>query len=315
MAQLGGGDFRDFRNNEKVNFLNFRFGQTRRTYTFDKLVVSNFSALPASPEDAGDTDSDGLSDFDEADAGTSPWDVDTDGDGFSDGVERHFARLGASFNPVGFIQPDGGGRDPGCPPALRGVDSDCDGLTDCDEQIIGTNSLKMDSDDDGIIDSIEWQMQSAPSGKDLGQDPDNDGLKTGEEVMMHMDPKVVDDNKLTSQAYRYTVQRKGEVDGAGRQCFNFRVDNISLANTLPDTRDAGNPDGGARFFRRGAGYNDIIITTSMTPGDDPNGRSLIRSYRHRTSRYPVGGIKLPSDGVIRVENKDFVAACGADAGP
>ena len=310
MAQLGGGDFRDFRNNEPVNFLNFRFGQTRRTFVFDKLVATNFSALPGSPEDGGDTDSDGLQDDDEIAAGTNPWVADTDGDGFSDGVEEHFRRLGASFNPRGMALPDGGGLDPGCPPALRGVDSDCDGLTDCDEQIIGTNSLKMDSDDDGIPDAVEWQMQSQPSGKDLGQDPDNDGLKTGDEVMMHMDPKVVDNSKLTAQAYRYLVKRDGEVDDGGRQCFSFSVDNISLAYTWPDGRDAGNPDGGAALYRRGAGYNDLFISTSMTPGDDPNGRTLIRAFRYRTSRYPVGGIKLPSDGVIRVNEGDFTAGCG-----
>ncbi|MBS1149914.1 MAG: mtsE [Myxococcaceae bacterium] len=310
MASLGGGDFRDFRNNEPVNFLNFRFGQTRRTFVFDKLVATNFSALPGSPEDGGDTDSDGLKDDDEIRARTNPWVKDTDGDGFSDGVEEHFRRVGGSFTPAGVPLPDGGGLDPGCPPALRGVDADCDGLNDCDEQIIGTNSLRMDSDDDGIADAIEWQMQSQPSGKDLGQDPDNDGLKTGDEVMMHMDPKVVDDSKLTAQAYRYLVQRNGEVDDGGRQCFTFRIDNVSLAYTWPDIRDAGNPDGGAPLFRRGAGYNDLFVTTSMTPGDDPNGRTLIRSYRHQTSRYPVGGIRLPSDGVIRIDTSDFTAGCG-----
>jgi hypothetical protein len=309
MALLGGGDFRDFRNNEPVNFLNFRFGQTRRTFVFDKLVASNFSALPGSPEDGGDTDSDGLNDDDELTVGTNPWVLDTDLDGFSDGVEEHFRQAGGSFNPAGMPLPDGGGLDPGCPPALRGVDSDCDGLADCDEQIIGTNSLKMDSDDDGIADSIEWQMKSQPSGKDLGQDPDNDGLKTGDEVMMHMDPKVVDVAKLTAQAYRYLVRRDGEVDDGGRQCFDFRIDNVSLANTWPDTRDAGNPDGGDPLYRRGAGYNDVIVTTSMTPGDDSNGRTLVRSYRHQTSRYPVGGIKLPSDGVIRINEGDFTAGC------
>jgi len=315
MASLGGGDFRDFRNNEPVNFLNFRFGQTRRTFVFDKLVATNFSALPGSPLDAGDTDSDGLKDQDERAANTNPWVVDTDGDGFSDGVEEHFRVLGGSFNPVGYIQLDGGGGDPGCPPALRGVDSDCDGLTDCDEQIIGTNSLRMDSDDDGIPDAIEWQMQSSPSGKDLAQDIDNDGLKTGDEVMMHMNPKVVDDSKLTAQAYRYLVQRNGEADDGGRLCFDFRIDNVSLAPTWADTRDAGNPDGGAPLYRRGAGYNDLFVTTSMTPGDDPAGRTLIRSYRHTTSRFPVGGIKLPTDGVIRINEAEFKAGCGTMAAP
>ena len=49
----------------------------------------------------------------------------------------------------------------------------------------------------------------------------------------------------------------------------------------------------------------------MVPGDDPTGRTLIKAYRHNLSRFPVGGIKLPVDGVIRVEAKDFVTGCGA----
>jgi hypothetical protein len=310
MAFLGGGDFRDFRNNEPVNFLNFSFGQTRRTFVFDKLVATDFSAPAGSPEDGGDTDGDGLTDDEEERLRTNIWVKDTDGDGFSDGVEEHFRLLNAAFTPAGMPLPDGGGLDPGCPPALRGVDSDCDGLTDCDEQIIGSNPRKMDTDDDGIPDSIEWQMKAQPSGKDLGQDLDNDGLKTGDEVVMHMNPHVVDDTRLTTQAYRYLVRRDGEIDDAGRQCFSFRVDNISLANTRPDIRDAGNPDGGLPLFRRGGGFNDLFISTSMKPADDPNGRTLIRAFREGTSRYPVGGIKLPPDGVIRVEDSAFTAACG-----
>ena len=37
------------------------------------------------------------------------------------------------------------------------------GLTDCDEQIIGTKSQRVDSDNDGIPDAIEWQLGSQAS--------------------------------------------------------------------------------------------------------------------------------------------------------
>src|SRR4029450_5754855 len=142
---------------EPVNFLNFNIGQTRRGYVLKEFVASNMSAMADSPPDAGDSDRDGLTAAQEIALGTDPNVADTDGDGFSDGVEVHFSQLGANFNPLGFMLPDGGGLDPGCPPALRGVDSDCDGLNDCDEQIIGTNSTLIDSDNDGVPDSIERQ--------------------------------------------------------------------------------------------------------------------------------------------------------------
>src|SRR4051812_17927777 len=139
MAALGGGDFRDFRNGEPINFLNFKFGQVRRAYQVKDLVVANLSAPPGSPDKQADTDNDGITDEQERMLGTDPLKKDTDGDGFSDGVEVFFSARGASFNPLGMVLPDGGGGDPGCPPPLRGVDSDCDGLFDCDEHILSGN--------------------------------------------------------------------------------------------------------------------------------------------------------------------------------
>ncbi|MBL8910711.1 MAG: VWA domain-containing protein [Archangium sp.] len=309
MSLLGGGDFRDFRNNEPINFLNFQFGQVRRNFVFDRLVVSNFSARAGSPDDGGDTDSDGLFDLDELDAGTLPWVTDTDTDGFSDGVEMFAISRNANFNPAQVALPDGGGLDFGCPPELRGVDSDCDGLTDCDEQIIGTNAQRMDSDDDGISDAVEFKLGAQASSKDLGQDPDNDRLDTGEELTMHMNPLLVDSDLLSVKGYRYEVVKSAGLDYQGRQCWKFTVTNVGLANTWADTRDAGNPDGGADLARRGAGFNDLFVTFSMKAGDDPTARTALRSFRHTTSRYPVGGIKSPHDGVIRIQPDDFVAGC------
>lgn len=309
MATLGGGDFRDFRNNEPINFLNFRFGQVRRTFIFDKLIASNHSAPPGSPLDLADTDSDGLLDEQEFEEGTLPWVADTDGDGFSDGVEVYFRARGANFTPDQEPLPDGGGVDPGCPPELRGVDSDCDTLTDCDEQIIGTNSRRIDSDDDGIPDSVEFKLGSQPSSKDLPQDPDNDRVPTGDELSMHMNPLVPDSDDLSVTGYRYDVKKKAGLENDGRQCWTFKISNVAMANTLPDTRDPENPDGGEPFYRRGAGYNDLFVTFSMTPGDDPTGRTILRTYRHTSSRFPVGGIKSPHDGIINIKADDFVAGC------
>lgn len=308
MADLGGGNFRDFRNGEPINFLNFQFGQVRRTFVFDRVVVSNFSAPAGSPILLADTDSDGLLDEAEFRARTEPWVVDSDNDGFSDGIEVYFNARGGTFNPIGRL-PDGGGADQGCPPELRGVDSDCDGLSDCDEQLIGTNARRIDSDDDGIPDSIEFKLGTQPASKDLDEDPDNDGLSNGTELQLHTDPRVVDAQKLSVNGYRYEVKKRGGVDEQGRQCWDLRVDNILLANTLPDIRDAGVDDAGVAEYRRGAGYNDIFVSISMRPGDDPTGRALHRVFRHTTTRFPVGGIRSPPDGIIRVTDSDFVAGC------
>ena len=341
MAAIGGGNFRDFRNNEQVNFLNFNIGQTRRAYVLKEFVVSNMSAPADSPPDAGDSDRDGLTDEEELALGTDPNHPDTDGDGFSDGVEVHFARLGASFNPLGFALPDGGGQDPGCPPALRGVDSDCDGITDCDEQIIGTNSTLIDSDNDGVPDSIEWQLGTQPAAADMDEDPDNDGLVNRNEVRYHTNPLLADTATLGVNGYRYVLQEDGPVDDQGRQCYTFRVENIALAPTLDYRPDGGVwlPDGG-QLYRAdggylfpdggigwGAGINEIQVSLAMLPADDPSARTILRTYRTRAARYPVAGIKLTVDGIIHVEPTDFIPSCyvppaidggvdgGTDAGP
>jgi hypothetical protein len=323
MATLGGGNFRDFRNNEQVNFLDFNIGQTRRAYVLKEFVASNMSAPADSPPDAGDSDGDGLTDGEELARGTDPNKPDTDGDGFSDGVEVHFAALGATFNPLGFMLPDGGGLDPGCPPALRGVDSDCDGLTDCDEQIIGTNSTLIDSDNDGIPDSIEWQLSTQPSAQDMDEDPDSDGLPNRSEVRLHTNPLLPDTATLSANGYRYVLTEDGPVDDQGRQCYRFRVENVLLVETIDYRPDGGVwlPDGGIEYradggylfpdggIGYGAGYNTIQLSIAMLPADDPSGRTILRTFRTGAARYPVGGIKQTVDGVIEVEAEDFIPTC------
>jgi hypothetical protein len=342
MAAVGGGSFRDFQNHEPVNFLGFDLGAVRQGYVVKDVLVTNRSApvesppAPADwdggPTDAADSDGDGLTDAQEVAIGTDPNNPDTDGDGYSDGVEVYFAARGASFNPLGFALPDGGGQDPGCPPPLRGVDSDCDLLTDCDEQIIGTNAQLQDTDGDGVPDGVEWQFHTQPSSPDMDQDPDSDGLINREEVHLHMNPLLADSQLVTTNGYRYLIETDGPVDAMGRQCYHFRVDNISLAPTIAFRPDGGmnlpdggvmfQPDGGFLFQDGGTGYgpgwNDILVVVTQVPANNPKARTIVTSYRTREARYPVGGVKLPVDGVIKVQPTDFARGCVAafpDAGP
>lgn len=335
MAELGGGDFRDFRNGEPINFLSFKFGQVRRAYQVKELAVANLSAPPGSADLRPDTDADGLLDADELAAGTDPLKKDTDGDGFSDGVEVFFAARGAVFDPVGMVAPDGGGGDPGCPPALRRVDSDCDGLFDCDEHILSANTDLMDSDSDGIPDAIEWQHHTSSATRDLQEDPDNDFLVNRQELRMHMDPRAPDNAALSSNAYRYFIEAKGPPDEQGRQCFNFRVENVLLEPTLSSRVDAGADagvldggfyllaDGGTLYGGRGPGFNEILLTLAIVPVDDPNARTLITQTRFHEARYPLGGVKSPPDGILHVTPDMLTDYCvkpdaggfGLDGGP
>jgi hypothetical protein len=302
MATLGGGNFRDFRNNEPINFLDFRFGQVRRAFAVKEFVASNFSAPPGSPVGEADSDGDGLTDAEEVTERTNLTRADTDGDGFSDGVEVRFSRLGVNFNPRQVMLPDGGGVDPGCPPPLRASDTDCDGLLDCDEQFIGTNAQVADSDRDGVPDGVEWRGLTQGSSNDLDEDPDSDGLTSRAELRLHTHPNRVDTAHLSTDGYRYALEADGPPDEQGRQCYRFRVDNVLLAPTRAEFGDGGT-------VLRGAGYNDLYLSYAMVPADDPTARTITRAFRVDSVRYPVGGIKSPPDGVIRVAPEDFIAGC------
>jgi len=329
MAELGGGDFRDFRNGEPINFLSFKFGQVRRAYQVKELSVANLSAPPGSPDGQPDTDNDNLLDADERRVGTNPLRKDTDGDGFSDGVEVFFAARGALFNPLGMVLPDAGGGDPGCPVPLRGVDSDCDGLLDCDEHILSGNTDLMDTDGDGIPDGVEWQHHTSNATRDLQEDPDNDFLINRQELRMHMDPRAADNASLSTSAYRYFIEAEGPPDEEGRQCFAFRVENVLLEPTMGDRVDAGVdagivngllPDGGVWDGGRGPGFNHILLTLAIVPVDDPGARTMIKQVRFHEARYPLGGVKSPPDGILHVTPDMVTDYCprpdaGSDGGP
>ncbi len=80
----------------------------------------------------GDLDGDGFSNVYEYYAGTSPWSIDTDGDGVSDVDE----------------------------------DRDNDGLANIEESRLGSHPMRIDTDDDGINDGVEVQSGSHPAFSD-----------------------------------------------------------------------------------------------------------------------------------------------------
>ena len=289
MAQIGNGQFRDFQDGEPINFLSFSLGTVRRTYVLTDFYASNFSAPPDSTPGQVDSDSDGLSDWLELDAGLDPRDPDTDHDGFSDGVEWYLQHNenAKNLDPKVF--------NPGCAPNLIHVDSDCDGIWDCDEQLLGGNSLAVDTDFDGAPDGIEWRLGTQLATKDLGFDPDSDGLLNGTELRLHTNPQVADADDLSVTGYRYEILANGPLSDAGEQCYDFTVSNVQLANTL----DLG----------RGPGYNDIYLAYAMVPADNPNAPTVMRQLRYQDARYPVDGIKSPADGVILFKPSDFHDVC------
>jgi hypothetical protein len=133
-----------------------------------------------------DTDDDGLSDSDEAEWGTDPFNPDTDGDMLPDGEEvmAH-------------------GTDPLDP------DTDHDGLMDSDELMFGTDPLIPDTDGDGLSDGEEVMLYGTDP---MDPDSDHDGVSDGDEVAAGADPMLPGDYEPEPEPEPLTIADLSEGD-------------------------------------------------------------------------------------------------------
>ncbi len=137
-----------------------------------------------------DSDGDGISDADESSLGTDPKNPDSDGDGLTDGDEINTYKT----NPLIADTDEGGvndgtevkrGSNPLDPKDDIGKDSDNDGLTDSQEDQLGTDLNNPDSDKDGLTDGAEVNTHKT---NPLIADTDEGGIIDGDEVLVGSDP-------------------------------------------------------------------------------------------------------------------------------
>jgi hypothetical protein len=164
-------------------------------------MAANLNALPGPDGPEVDSDADGLSDAQEAIAGSSPTNPDTDGDAISDLVEELI-----QFDP---LTPDE-------PTACRTIvpankDTDLDGLSDCDEALLGTDPTLIDTDGDGLPDRLEVALGTDYLNRDAEDDTDGDGVTNGDEVLQRSDPRSTDARAHLSFGYRYEIDDLGRI--------------------------------------------------------------------------------------------------------
>ncbi|MBI4509332.1 MAG: hypothetical protein HY698_06825 [Deltaproteobacteria bacterium] len=151
-----------------------------------------------------DSDGDGLSDDEEAELGTDPKSVDSDGDSVGDGVEHGLAAPGLEFNPLV----------PSTPAQcslidLPGDDRDLDGLTDCEEAVLRTDPTLVDSDGDALPDLVEVRRGGNALIDDTLSDSDLDGVRNGDELRGGLALWENDAQSELEYSYRYRFFDEG----------------------------------------------------------------------------------------------------------
>ena len=184
--------------------------QISRQYDFKQPVTSDLSLTAKwfDPNDARDSDGDGLPDVLEATIGTDASNPDTDGDGLSDYIE--FKVLG--LDP---LSKDTGNS--GTPDGQK--DSDSDGLPNLEEVNRGTNPLLPDSDHDGLTDYEETAVYGTSP---VDRDTDHDKADDKTEIQIGSDPLKPDSSFTTSASAEpissinpISISVTAETDGSG----------------------------------------------------------------------------------------------------
>src|ERR1019366_2009382 len=294
LASAGNGTFQEFTADTQINFLNINFSSIQVKNDIVITYASNQNAIETGTAAVVDTDGDGPSDAEEASLGTcvavsatcpKPWD--SDGDGYSDFIEVKYEASG--FDPL----------DPS-KPAVKctapGVDSDGDGLMDCEETFLKTDPLNQDTDGDLTMDLTEERRGLNPlDPTDAYGDINRDGILNQNEVQIGLTP--TDPVAPTERPFAFSYGLTPTNDAA-TSCYQFDVQHMRLMDT--GTTAAG-PQGGNRI------YYDIVETSEDSP---TNLASVKRACA--TVLYANHIAKVPLSGVVTFQDSDFVDLASFD---
>ena len=219
-----------------------------------------------------DTDSDGLTDDQEAELGTDPNNADTDGDGLSDGAEVNTH-----------------GTDP------LNADTDGDGLSDGDEvNTYGTDPLEADTDGDGLTDGDEVNVhQTDPLSAD--GDADGDGVSDADEILVHgTDPLKADSDGDGFNDGQEIDMGTDPLDGSdpayiaenALKTVNFAFDRSNITDAA-----AQNLADNVELLKNASAFNiRVDAYTDHVGGDQYNLRLSLRRAKSVVDFYTANGI-------------------------
>jgi uncharacterized protein YegL len=225
MAGSGGGVFTDIPSGQAFSF-DIDPAPIQALFELRGIVASNYHVRFEQGAPVADSDADGISDQRELELGLEPNNADTDGDGYRDGIEL----LVNGNDPLVY--------DPGCNDSER--DQDQDGLSDCEEQLLGTSPTRADSDADQLPDVLEVLAGGAPLDGDNAADRDHDGISDSNEVWYHLDPKnPTKGSHRDNWAYRYEIKELPQhLNPTADRCYRLSINNVVM---VPTERVFGQP--------------------------------------------------------------------------
>jgi hypothetical protein len=260
-------------------------------YVHKQVMAWNRNVIATKDGLKVDSDGDGLTDEDEINIfHTDPTNPDTDGDGISDGVEVRLSALG--FDP---LTPN---VVPQCSPQELTSDSDGDGLTDCEEKLLGTDPTLVDTDGDGAPDIVEFVAGTNYLANDGSDDDDFDGTTNLQELLIHSDPWTSDLALQGDRGYRYNVTAAKAVAGDPTDCVSMRVANITLLETLASKDRFGNT--------LPAGRNQIYLWFVQAPQGKPLSPGTVRLVVVPVTLNGAGTARTPPDAAIVLGDSDLV---------
>lgn len=198
-------------------------------WKYDSFFVSNKVLKEVSKKISSDLDGDGLEDAFEQNVNNKDYfaidykNFDTFPDGYSDLVMvRGGYSLEEQQNLRDCTEPD--------------LDTDGDGLNDCEELLLFTNELNPDTDNDGITDYLEIRSRlSATDPNDAFLDSDSDSISNIVEIQKNTNPLEGTPDSVLSY-YNYSIQQTQISDISNPNCYSLIVDAIPRSKNSTEDR-------------------------------------------------------------------------------
>ncbi len=204
------------------------------------IFVVGFAACGDSSTPPNGQDGGPGGDTDVMDAGDV--DVENDGGVDADGGEEPDVDMGEPDGDSGDTEPDGGTDADAGPSCREDLDTDADGLNNCDEEDLCTSPTNADTDDDKLSDFEELEEGTNP----CKADTDNDGVNDFRELELGTDPNrpqtFPEKDKLDRELWRVDACEKSEALGPEDEIINYYTNNrgnwrIGLRKALSNYRN------------------------------------------------------------------------------